>query len=141
MNTELQAKFLQHIIKTKKNSNEGFTLIELLVVIVIIGILAAVALPSFLSQADKARESGAKTVIGSINRAQQAHRVEYTTFATSYTDLKISDPAAKDYTIGPPKANAASAESKATATDSSLKDFTGKVTYSGGVTTSTIIEE
>jgi type IV pilus assembly protein PilA len=80
MKTELKAKFLQHILN-KKKENEGFTLIELLVVIIIIGILSAIALPSFLNQANKAKQSEAKTYVGSMNRAQQAYYLEQNTFA------------------------------------------------------------
>ncbi|MGV0104102.1 Prepilin-type N-terminal cleavage/methylation domain-containing protein [Nostoc sp. DSM 114160] len=80
MKTELKAKFLQHILN-KKNENEGFTLIELLVVIIIIGILSAIALPSFLNQANKAKQSEAKTYTGSMNRAQQAFYLEQNKFA------------------------------------------------------------
>ncbi|MBD1996779.1 type IV pilin-like G/H family protein [Leptolyngbya sp. FACHB-541] len=80
MKTEFKAKFLQYLLQ-KKNDDKGFTLIELLVVIIIIGILAAIALPSFLNQANKARESEAKTYVGSMNRGQQAYFLEKGYFA------------------------------------------------------------
>ncbi|MEA5595366.1 type IV pilin-like G/H family protein [Rivularia sp. UHCC 0363] len=80
MKTELKAKFLQNILRNKKK-DEGFTLIELLVVIIIIGILSAIALPSFLNQANKAKQSEAKTITGSMNRTQQAYYLENNRFA------------------------------------------------------------
>lgn len=82
MKSELKAKFLQHILN-KKKEDEGFTLIELLVVIIIIGILSAIALPSFLNQANKAKQSEARTYVGSANRAQQAYFAEQGVFAAS----------------------------------------------------------
>jgi type IV pilus assembly protein PilA len=96
MKTKLQVKLLQYILIRDKTA-QGFTLLELLVVIVIIGILSAIALPSFLSQANKAKESEAKTYISSFNKAQTLYRLENTGFATTLNQLSITIPTSTDF--------------------------------------------
>ena len=83
MNSTFKFKLIQAL--NKKNGNKGFTLIELLVVIIIIGVLAAIALPNLLGQVAKGRQAEARNNLGTINRAQQAQRLETGTFATFST--------------------------------------------------------
>ncbi len=99
MKRGLEARLLQHLL-AKKKANEGLTLIELLVVVIIIGILAAIALPSMLSQAAKARLAAAKTAVGSVNRAQQVYRLENQEFAHGdevWEKLGIGEPKVQGY--------------------------------------------
>jgi type IV pilus assembly protein PilA len=126
MRSEFQAKFLQHLIR-RKSAEQGFTLIELLVVIIIIGILAAIALPSFLNQAAKAKQAEAKTYVGSVNRAQQAYRIENSNFAAKITDLQIGIPTETiDYKYSIPAATAAQTKFDAIPNDpTTLRAYTG----------------
>ena len=78
MNNLFAAKLLQNL--RNKKGNKGFTLIELLVVVIIIGVLAAVALPNLLGQVAKGRQAEAKNNLGALNRAQQAYRLEKAVF-------------------------------------------------------------
>src|ERR1700704_113875 len=63
-------------IRQQIGNDKGFTLIELLVVILIIGILAAIAIPAFLSQTSKANDSAAKTQVGTLQTTEEAYASE-----------------------------------------------------------------
>ena len=83
-------KYIQFIQNIKTKRNQGFTLIELLVVLIIIGILSAVSLPSFIGQVGKARETEAKNNLGILARAQQAYHFEKKSFTNDINNLNIS---------------------------------------------------
>src|ERR1700728_1425936 len=60
----------------RAKSQSGFTLIELLVVILIIGVLAAIAIPAFLSQTSKANDAAAKTQVGTLQTTIETYAAE-----------------------------------------------------------------
>jgi prepilin-type N-terminal cleavage/methylation domain-containing protein len=70
-------------------NTKGFTLIELLIVVVIIGILAAIAIPRFSSTKEKAFDASAKSDLRNAMSAQEAYFADYQTY-TGLANLAIT---------------------------------------------------
>jgi type IV pilus assembly protein PilA len=132
----------------------GFTLVELLVVMLILGILAAIAIPAFLNQREKANDADAKA---SVNSAQQAMETYQTDNAGSYvgadvTALEGIEPTLQNATLavtgsggtGAPTANSyrVTVTADSTNRDFSVDNSAGNLTYpctpnGGGCTSGT----
>jgi type IV pilus assembly protein PilA len=129
MKSTFTAKYLQHLVHKHKD-NEGFTLIELLVVIIIVGVLAAIALPSFLNQIGKARGSEAKSNLGTITRGLQAYRLENATMTNVLTNLDAKVTSGfYQYNLSGAGQNAATVNT--TTTQSDLKSYSARVNQNG----------
>ena len=89
-----------HAIRRRIEDERGFTLIELLVVILIIGILAAIAIPSFLSQKDKAGDASAKSYARNMQTAQETYFTDNAAYADSLARLQSLEAALNEEPSG-----------------------------------------
>jgi type IV pilus assembly protein PilE len=76
----------------RKNS-KGFTLIELMIVVVIIGILAAMAIPRYMKAATKAKQSEAKGILRQVFTMQNAYYIEFNYYCRNGIVANAAQPA------------------------------------------------
>lgn len=124
---------LQDSPAARRRAENGFTLIELLVVVIIIGILAAIAIPTFLSQRNKAKDADAKSAARNIATAVAVISTDCggkyaTNPPTCSTPISLSDVATAD--TGLTKYNVAGNSVNASA----LTSFTVTVVSGSGKT-------
>ncbi len=79
----IKQRLIEYLAKRKNINDSAFTLVELIVVVVIIGILSAIAIPSFQNAGDKAKQKEASTLVSSYIKAAQAYFTEYSMNATN----------------------------------------------------------
>jgi prepilin-type N-terminal cleavage/methylation domain-containing protein len=80
-------------------NRKGFTLIELLIVVVIIGILAAIAIPKFSNTKEKAYMAAMKSDLRNLVTAEESYFADYTTYTSASAAMSYTSSAGVTVTI------------------------------------------
>ena len=82
------------MLRNPHRYSKGFTLIELMIVVVIIGILAALAIPRFMRSTTKSKQSEAKQLLKQIYTMQHAYRQEFDSYCLNGVSASAAAPTA-----------------------------------------------
>jgi type IV pilus assembly protein PilA len=108
-----------------RRSTKGFTLIELLIVVVIIGILAALAIPKFANTKEKAYIASMKSDLRNLATAQEGYLANYVTYAGTLTNLDFITSPGNTITITGASASGWSATAKSNGSSQTCGAYVG----------------
>ncbi len=107
---------------------KGFTLIELLIVVVIIGVLAAIAIPKYANTREKAYIASMKEDLKNLVTAQEAYFADYVTYAGAVSNLQYNPSVGNTVTITQSSGTGWAATSRSTASLATCGIFIGSAT-------------
>lgn len=113
-----------------RKNQKGFTLVELMIVVVIIGILAALAIPRFMRATTKSKQSEAKGILKQVYTMQHAYRQEKDLYFVTATPADSTN-TASFATLGVDIGRNARYQYVLTTTDAGLTTFTCTATATG----------
>ena len=87
-------------MRNAQRRSSGFTLVELAVVVVIIGVLAALAVPRFVGSVERSKASEAFNYLATIHAAQERYHARQSTYATSLSSLDVEAGSLEYFTVG-----------------------------------------
>jgi prepilin-type N-terminal cleavage/methylation domain-containing protein len=90
---------IQEALENMDPLRRGFTLVELSVVIVVIGVLAAFAVPKFAQSVERSKASEAFSYLNAIRSSQENYHNRQGAYATCFTDLDVSMTAPKYFNV------------------------------------------
>ena len=109
-------------------NTKGFTLIELLIVVVIIGILAAIAIPKFANTKEKAYVAAMKSDLRNLVTAEESYFADNVTYTTSTTNMNFAPSTGVTVTVGAATGTGWSATAKHNATSKTCGIYVGSAT-------------
>jgi len=124
---------MKKIMKRKK----GFTLVELMTVVIIVGILAAIAVPLYRNNVRRAMASEGAALLGAVRTAERVYYAEHNTYTSDKDALGVDASGNKyftDYTITSADENGFTAQTTGTGDAEGITvtiDQDGNLTYSG----------
>ncbi len=106
--------------------HRGFTLVELMITVVVLGVIVAVALPSFMDSIRKGRRSEAFAALSALQQAQERYRSNNPSYADTLAKVSIATPTAPGgyyaLSIGSPSATGYEVTAEAVSGTSQVKD-------------------